>query len=545
MSTTRQQQVYDEHTKKGLLMQRELLQKDIEYKEHTTRKKLIHWNQVDTATKVIDRFQNLSVVMIMVLALTQSGKTGCMLAIIKLMSDQINLGKCGIDLDNVYIITGHSSKEWKKQTKNRMPSDIKVYHRNDLENKFLMDIRGKKNVLIICDEVHMAADKKQTIAKVFETAKLNDKQFLYENDIKIVEFTATPNGTLYDINRWGDASRVVCSKPGTGYTSCFDLLKSGRVHQFKDLCGYDSKKKKIDYSVLGNIEEIRSMIYSKYDGPRYHIIRSPPGDDYNITKDNFKIVFGDNVKYQTYHEKSDNDDINDILKFKPEVHTFVFIKEMCRCSVTLNKTHIGVVYERYVKGRVSDSVITQGLLGRLTGYDDNGDSICFTDIQSIQKLEQLWKSEYNDDTVKWNSNTTVFRCGQTVSSGTFNQSAEDHGVGYVKPSPNIKKFDGYDLKEIKLWIRNNVLGVPERGGPRDVRKPDKSGFYTTTLRRKDRSYFSKVATPDDLENFDMLTWGVSSDDQKKERYRVHLCYTDPTDRNTLQTWVVYKSSKTN
>ena len=73
----------------------------------------------------------------------------------------------------------------------------------------------------------------QTLDKVFNAAKLNDKQYLYENDIKIIELTATPNGTLYDSKNWGNASKVL--EPGSGYTSCFDLKKRGRVRQFKDL----------------------------------------------------------------------------------------------------------------------------------------------------------------------------------------------------------------------------------------------------------------------------------------------------------------------
>lgn len=35
-------------------------------------------------------------------------------------------------------------------------------------------------------------------------------------------------------------------EPGEGYTSCFDLNNQGRVFQFKDLCGYNKKKKEVD-----------------------------------------------------------------------------------------------------------------------------------------------------------------------------------------------------------------------------------------------------------------------------------------------------------
>ena len=526
MLSMRQQQSYDNHAKKKLKMQCELLQKEREYKEYG-KSKLIHWNQCYAAMKVIEIFQDLSVLLVMIIALTQSGKTGIMFAIIELISDKI-------DLDNVYIITGHSSKEWKKQTKDRMPDKIKVYHRNDLEKKFLKDIKDKQNVLIICDEVHMAAEKNQTIDKVFNAAKLNDKHHLYENDIKIIELTATPNGTLYDANKWDNASKIVCSEPGTGYTSCFDLKELGRVHQYKDLCGYNKKTNKIDDKVFDNINEIKDMIYSKYNTPRYHIIRCPLGIEYDITTNNFREVFQDNVKYTTYQEDSEEDDINEILNVKPEKHTIIFIKELCRCSITFNKKYLGIGYERYV-GKVNDSVIIQGLLGRLTGYNDNGDSICFTNIYSIDKLYQLWKSKYNVDIrVKWQSNTTSSdRTGHTISTGTFNQPPEDRNVKSNRNSLTHKIFDGYDGKKVRKWICENVAGVPK--GP-NAKKPKENRFYETLLRHENGNYFNAVATPDDLHKYNMLTWGISD----KNKYRVHLCYTDPSDINTLQTWVVYK-----
>ena len=52
----------------------------------------------------------------MVVAKTQSGKTGSMCATIKqYLEDSSNL----IPIENIYIITGLSSCEWKEQTKER------------------------------------------------------------------------------------------------------------------------------------------------------------------------------------------------------------------------------------------------------------------------------------------------------------------------------------------------------------------------------------------------------------------------------------------
>ena len=53
------------------------------------------------------------------------------------------------------------------------------------------------------------------------------------------------------------------------------------------------------------------------------------------------------------------------------------------------KISIGVLYERYTKSSPNDSVIIQGLLGRMTGYDDNGLSICFTNVDTIGRYKKL------------------------------------------------------------------------------------------------------------------------------------------------------------
>ena len=76
----------------------------------------------------------------MVLAKTQSGKTGSMCATIKkYLEDYENI----LSIDNIYIITGYSSVEWKEQTKHRLPDCLanRVFHRSDLIKLFTDEIK--------------------------------------------------------------------------------------------------------------------------------------------------------------------------------------------------------------------------------------------------------------------------------------------------------------------------------------------------------------------------------------------------------------------
>ena len=54
------------------------------------------------------------------------------------------------------------------------------------------------------DEIQIASMKEQSIYKAFRESNLLDKQQLYERDIKLVEHSATPNGTIYDLMSWND-----------------------------------------------------------------------------------------------------------------------------------------------------------------------------------------------------------------------------------------------------------------------------------------------------------------------------------------------------
>ena len=86
-----------------------------------------------------------------------------------------------------------------------------------------------------------------------------------------------------------------------------------------------------------------------------------------------------NYNYCSYPENGDIEDLSRTLSNKPDKHTIIFILEMLRCAKSVVKTHLGVCYERY-PNYIDDSVSCQGLFCRCTGYDDNGQSIIFTNI---------------------------------------------------------------------------------------------------------------------------------------------------------------------
>ena len=156
---------------------------------------IIYPNQEKIANDICDKFYNNSnLINCLVIGRAQSGKTGIMIATIRQY-----VKKNIIPTDNIYIITPLFDNDWIKQTKDRVPECIhkNIYHRNHL-SKLANEIKNKTNVLLLLDEIHIACKNNQSVNKFINDIGLNNKdEFLKK--YKIVEFSATPDGTIYDI----------------------------------------------------------------------------------------------------------------------------------------------------------------------------------------------------------------------------------------------------------------------------------------------------------------------------------------------------------
>ncbi len=354
-------------------------------------------NQFNFGKTIADSFlENKELVYFLAFALTQSGKTGSMLSVIHHFLKEPTLT---IPLDNIFIITGISSTDWVVQTRERFPESLhhRIYHRNNFY-KFYLDIENKniQNILVILDEVHIANKGNQTLASIFKILKFDDCEYLQENNIKFVFFTATPNNlSFFKTNPFASMAKM---EPPPQYTSIFDLLTQNRVFQYKDLCGFGSPDQGI---IRENVKELKDFILEKYDKPLYHIIRTNNGIKQNVTLYHFKRVWSENANIIIDNDKLN---LNKLLSKPPLKHTFIFIKERLRCAKTIVKTHIGILYERITEKPVMNCII-QGLSGRATGYDTGDQLIVFTDLNSIINYYELW----NYDIYSTKQSSTLFR----------------------------------------------------------------------------------------------------------------------------------------
>jgi hypothetical protein len=418
----------------------------------------IYPNQTAVADKVLEQFKLRSKVIQLIISQTQTGKTGCMIEII---NKYINNNK--IPIENIYIISGLSSKDWKKQVKDRTPDSLEsnIYHLNDLQ-KFKEAIRGKKNILLCIDEVQCACLKEQTISKVMVALEWTiDKMF--EDDIKIAQFSATPDGMIFGLfkKQWKEEwYSVHIMKEGANYYGSKQMRLRGKIKQNKDLSGRDKNGDwKIYTNTDGQIETYEKQTEDNildmtndvlsFSNPTYSIIRTS-GTNIQYIKENitntidkyyknteFLNLFDNDIK--EYTMDGDIEIINDILKIRPAKHTIILIKEKLKCSHTIIKTYIGVVYERYSK-KFNDSFIIQGLLGRITGNDGVNDIICYTNLPSIERYHKLFDSNFSKESlleIGWSSNSTKSKRNSTVPKNT-----------YLENNIKISKISGIPIRVI-------------------------------------------------------------------------------------------------
>jgi hypothetical protein len=359
----------------------------------------IYPSQDNFGAEIANIFLDRSMLSILALALTQSGKTGSMLGVIKHCLATPSLA---LPLSHIFIITGYSSVQWTEQTRDRFPPEMagQIFHRNQFDS-FVKQVRDKTNVLIIIDEIQIAFGENQSVHNAFRQACIMDKEDLYKKDVKIVHFTATPRNT--EQFKRSSFSKIIFMMPPPGYISVFQLLESNRIRFYKDLAGllettdYSNVSWKdpnsaapVKPSVYENIKEISEYMNTT---PKYHIVRTGRTYSHDVTILNFMKIFPDCA----FVSEMETD--LDILLIKPSVHTFVFIKDKLRCAKTIHKEHLGVLYDRKTRKSFMNSTI-QGLAGRLTGYHTNQNSVVFTNPVMIRKYHYLWTTQFEGVNVK-------------------------------------------------------------------------------------------------------------------------------------------------
>ena len=316
------------------------------------------------------------------------------------------------------------------------------------------------------------------------------------------------------------------------------LLQQGRLRQFKPLFNEDNPE-----SVLGHIKELIQAIKSFAD-PRYHIIRTRTGEFHDSTVelmigiisetdslDDFDFICFD-ARVQT--------NINEILVDPPSKHTIITIREKLRCTNTLEKAYLGVLYERSVI-HIDESVIIQGLVGRLCGYNSNKDSICYTNIETVAKYENLWKAGFTRtemDRYNWRSKTT----GHNRHIQTYNK---DFLPDETESSASSEGIAEYEIRVIKKKTHNEIVQdfnrLKQMGifagrarGPREAKNVN-NGLYYSNYKGS-----ARLLTKSELMN-GIRDYGLNKENIQQCKY--YAVYDNINDKDSVEFWLIYFEKK--
>ena len=535
---------------------------ELEFKILALRnKQKFYPQQLEMSAILCSRFRNIQKVYCLVVAYCQSGKTGVMCCFIR---DFVRDVELPIPIRNIIILAAISDNTWAEQTKEDLPTSLhnQVFHRGNLKklrNKIL-DKDGilKKNMIIIIDECHVASKIHQSISNFFKEHGLDNHDVLCAHDIKIVEFTATPDGILLDIGSWNESSQNRAEKlhmsPGPTYVGVRQLHQQRRLRQQKDLlCAkYDKTTSAwdIDYEIAGTHCNEMFVDIKSYDHAMYHIIRvhTKKGNGHltaqGITQKHLELAAGRaniEVEFKYFHSTSTDSvfqsdekmrDIDNLLRQKPAVHTFIFVKELLRCAKNIKfKKYLGIGYGRKAQ-KNNNSADIQGLLGRFNGYNDNGVSIVYTNLESVTNYERFVSDPSSTD---WNSLTTTQKGRgkrrKTLSKGTriLRKTNSEPGSPVAVQTHAAKVFNSFDDLQRFFEKHKTSISTSNATGPSKNNRLKENGFYVArNLVRRTESSVVTVETVQKHRNM-----GID----EKSMYRVWPAYSDVTNANTLK-WVL-------
>ena len=387
---------------------------------------LVYDNQKEKAVQIYEMFMS-GVSLVTLVTSPQWGKTGVALELMKLMTTHPD-DAIMTHPDNVFIITGMSDKDWRAQTKERVLPCFqnRVFHRNDM-HKIIAELAHKRDVLIIIDECHFGSENTHTLHECLKVAGILDIEHMQQQNIKILCISATPGNVLLDAVRWGPQhhQKIVAQDNGTLYTSFKTLLEEDRVKPALDI----KKESKVRF--------LLDIIESRWDTPRYHIIRA--SDKAFRASPLERIVAGRGYTVEQHNSNSRILDIEAKLGSQPSEHHFIIIKGYWRAAKTLEDTFLGVCLE----ATKDYSASAQGLGGRLLGYGRQRGSqapLLFCDVPAVQGYVNFLDNEADYHKCKeYNSTTLKISKGHVkkAKTSTVHPSEIENLVAVELESPDV------------------------------------------------------------------------------------------------------------
>lgn len=332
----------------------------------------------------------------------QAGKSGVMSALIRLVLQ--NYDRLAIRPDSIFVLTGMSDDAWRKQTRARLPKDVRanVHHSGGLKKvrEALLKLHAKdglRNLLIILDESQVAsASGNRPNTQVYTTIRgLVPPEQWADRNIRFLTVSATDPAKVMAMEGCPSSfARVVQLRTTKAYQSVESLKEAKRIRSLEEFGDIGSSVK--------SITELKRAL-ADFDTPLWHILRPKMGKTEEVEAKlraafpGARIVAWDSKVRATAGDEEDSEateemkDINDLLATAPETHSFVLLKNMFYAAKTLKDTHVGVLWDRLGGSVGGDNARLQSLLGRACGYGKSKRTVVYTSTETVERYLDFWR----------------------------------------------------------------------------------------------------------------------------------------------------------
>ena len=155
--------------------------------------------------------------------------------------------------ENIFMLTGMSSNEWKEQTIERFPKFLSgnILHRQQIEvhterqqernADLIRRLKNNPNFLFIIDEMHIASKEKQSLHFFMDFFGYNNSMVCSTLNVKFIHVSATPEGSWMKFPQKHSKLLPMIPAPESPYYSLKKLIHNGQVRQSGDLAEQDDE----------------------------------------------------------------------------------------------------------------------------------------------------------------------------------------------------------------------------------------------------------------------------------------------------------------
>jgi hypothetical protein len=420
-------------------------------------RQLVYDNQKEASCKVITHYENGKLV-VGLIALPGVGKTGCALDVAYRMATHPDDEKI-VEANNIHNHSGMNDLDWKRQYEHNMLPSLSenVAHRSTIKH-YQTQLRDLEKGAIFTDEAHIASGKSMTQSRELKEAGLLNIETLSVKNNKLLYISATLEGVLEDINKWGDKAALVILEPSPMYKGFQTMLDEQRVRQAPELQNIE------DVTNFLNMFERRYTGHSK----RFFLMRGLNSDVIDCLR-TVSASMGWEVRY---HDSVDTiSDVDKLMSNPPNKHTFILIKEFWRASKRVKRDYIGGTYEKPPKTR-NTSATAQGLTARLCdNYNYEGEwlnpdlrPLHFCDLVAIEQYLDWYNNNCDYARSKYSSPNLKSNNGIVKARHSLMHPSNVDGLEEVEyESENTPTVDSYQMTELfptntsaREWGHNHI-----------------------------------------------------------------------------------------